>query len=767
MDPRRLKPGELCRVLNSTPLGEVIGERQLQRHRLRAGMRLASDGDAGRVDLLRYCAWLAAERHRPIGARKVMGATPAGPSKPTSYDEHRERMRRAMASSSRSGRDIGQLPPIIDQARRDACERNFRLFAESYFPMTFTLKWSPDHLKVIAKIETAVLDGGLFAMAMPRGSGKTSLCETAAVWAMLFGHREFVMIIGSDRDHAKQMLDSIKAEIEHNDLLHEDFPEVCEPVRRLEGIHQRAPGQLCGGAATNIHWTDQEIVLPTVQGSRGSGAIVRVAGITGRVRGAKYKRPDGRSVRPSLVLIDDPQTDESAKSPSQCTGRERIIAGAVLGLAGPGRKIAGLSTLTVVARDDLADRLLNSQRHPQWQGERLKMVYAFPTEEALWTQYAEHRAQGLRAGRGLLDATKFYRKNRKAMDAGSAVAWPQRFNPDELSALQHAMNLRLQDEAAFAAECQNEPLAPALEAAPEITAEEIAMKTNGRPRGEVPSTCTTLTAFIDVQGKALYWTAIGWEPVFTGYVVDYGTFPDQRQPYFTLREIRRTLAMQFPRAGLEGALYGGLQELTQMLFAREWQTDTGAVMRIGRCMIDANWGMSTDIVYQLCRQSAHSAMLTPSHGRWVGATSVPMAAYTRKPGDRVGSNWRMPAPTGRRAIRHILFDANAWKSHVMQRLSVPLGDSGCLSLFAERGDPHRMFAEQLAAERRVPVEARGRTVDEWKLRQPGLDNHYLDCAVGCAVAASMEGIALEGIGTPGPLKRQRIKFAEISARRQR
>jgi len=52
-DPRKLKPSELCRLLNSTPLGEVISERQLYRHRQRAGARI---GDHKTVDLLRYCA---------------------------------------------------------------------------------------------------------------------------------------------------------------------------------------------------------------------------------------------------------------------------------------------------------------------------------------------------------------------------------------------------------------------------------------------------------------------------------------------------------------------------------------------------------------------------------------------------------------------------------------------------------------------------------------------------------------------------------------
>jgi hypothetical protein len=162
----------------------------------------------------------------------------------------------------------------------------------------------------------------------------------------------------------------------------------------------------------------------------------------------KHKRPDGVSVRPSLVLIDDPQTDESARSPSQCANRERILAGAILGLAGPGKKIAGLMTLTVVRPDDLADRILDRDKHPQWQGERTKMVYSFPTERgALGSEYAELRAEGLRADAGHRRGDGVLRQHRTAMDEGAVIAWPERFNHDELSAVQHAMNLRLQNEA--------------------------------------------------------------------------------------------------------------------------------------------------------------------------------------------------------------------------------------------------------------------------------------------------------------------------------
>jgi hypothetical protein len=39
-DPRRLRPGELCRILNSTPLGEVTSERAMVRRRFSPPLRV-------------------------------------------------------------------------------------------------------------------------------------------------------------------------------------------------------------------------------------------------------------------------------------------------------------------------------------------------------------------------------------------------------------------------------------------------------------------------------------------------------------------------------------------------------------------------------------------------------------------------------------------------------------------------------------------------------------------------------------------------------
>ena len=752
IDPRRLRPSELCRLLNSTPLGEVINERQLHRHRSRAGNRV---GDNKHVDLLAYVAWLARVRHQPR-------AEP--PSDP--YASVKERARARNAAIALAGRDIGELPAVVNPDRKTRSESDFRFFCESYFPLTFHLPWSPDHLKVIGKIEEAVIRGGLFAMAMPRGSGKTTVCECACIWAVLHGHRDFVCLIGSDEGHAMDMLDSIKMELDGNELLLADFPEAVFPIQSLDGIANRCNGQLHKGERTHIGWTAREVVLPTIPGSRASGAIIKVAGITGRIRGMKYKRADGRAVRPSLVVLDDPQTDESARSLSQCATREGILAGAVLGLAGPGKKISGIMPCTVIRPDDMADSILDRDKHPEWNGERTKMVYAFPSNEKLWARYAEIRADGLRAERGIVDATEFYRQHRDAMDAGAKIAWPERFNHDELSAIQHAMNLKLQDEAAFHAEYQNEPLPAEQDDSDDLTADQIAAKVNRLGRCSVPVGCNHVTMFIDVQATLLFYVVAAWEDDFTGYVIDYGSFPDQRRPYFTLRDARLTLAVATKASGLEGSIYAGLETLTSQLLDREWRRDDGAALRIDRCLIDANWGSSTDVVYQFCRQSAHASAILPSHGRFVGAASQPFTEYKRRPGDRIGHHWRVPNVHGKRAVRHVLFDTNYWKSFVHSRLAVAMGDKGCLSLFGIGPDQHRLFADHITAEYRVRTEGRGRTVDEWKQRPERSDNHWLDCLVGSTVAASMQGAVLQGTEGRAAVKQDRVSFAALQ-RRQR
>lgn len=657
------------------------------------------------------------------------------------YEAHKAEMARRNREASAAGRDIGDIPEVSDPERRESCRMDFRLFCETYFHDSFSLKWSDDHLKCISKIEQCVLVGGLFALAMPRGSGKSSLSEAAAVWAMLYGHREFVCLVGATETAALEMLESIRTEIESNELLDADFPEVCYPISKLEGIVSRANGQTVHGERTRITWTANEIVLPTVKESVSSGIIVRCAGITGRIRGMRYKRSDGRSVRPDLVIVDDPQTRDSARSLSQNRTRERILSGDILGLAGPGRKIAGIMPCTVIERGDMADVILDRDKHPEWNGERCKMLYAMPSHMELWEEYFSVMDESLRELGNISRATEFYRENRDRMDEGAVVAWPERHNDDEESALQNAMNLMHRDHFAFSSEYQNEPMSDDEDMDRMLSADEIASKTNGLDRMVVPLDCHRLTMFVDVQKTCLFYTVCAFSDDFTGAVIEYGTFPEQNTRRFSLSTITRRLCDIY-KSSVEAQLYSGISALVKDKASCVYSREDGTELQIGLIAIDANWGISTDIVYQFCRQTEFRGRVIPAHGRYVGASSKPMSEYRKKPGERVGLNWIVTSSASQRAIRHIAFDTNFWKSFVHERLASPIGDRGCLTLYGSRPYEHELYAEHMTAEFRVRTQGRGRTVDEWKLRPDRSDNHWLDCTVGCAVLASSMGCAL-------------------------
>ena len=52
-------------------------------------------------------------------------------------------------------------------------------------------------------------------------------------------------------------------------------------------------------------------------------------------------------------------------------------------------------------------------------------------------------------------------------------------------------------------------------------------------------------------------------------------------------------------------------------------------------------------------------------------------------------------------------------------------------------------------------------VDEWKLRPEASENHWLDGLVGCAVAASMQGVHLPETEGQAGRKAPRVKLSDL------
>ena len=164
----------------------------------------------------------------------------AAKSKEALENRRRSTLERGRATS-RLGADIGEIAKPLNPDRREACRLDLAKFLVEYFPQSTGLSpFSDDHNRVIGRIQDCILRGGRFINAVYRGFAKSTISENSLLWAMLYGHRRFGAIFAAEADLATKAITSIKLELAENDLLFEDFPEVCDPIRKLERMSQRA-----------------------------------------------------------------------------------------------------------------------------------------------------------------------------------------------------------------------------------------------------------------------------------------------------------------------------------------------------------------------------------------------------------------------------------------------------------------------------------------------------------------------------------------------
>lgn len=675
-------------------------------------------------------------------------------TKADQYAQRKEKERKRQASMSERGRDIGEgFPTCTDVALREECEKSFKRFCEVCFPSRFALGWSQDHLDVIDQIERSVKDGYLFALAMPRGHGKTTIACCAVLWAVLCGYRRYVLLIGASDKAARKLLVGIKTDLEKNDVMLSLWPEACHPIRMLEGKGNKATGQLCNGKRTYIEWKGPRIVLADIEGSACSSSVIEVVGITSGFRGMQHTTPSGEVIRLDLFVLDDPQTNKSAISEAAIAQRMEVITGGVLGLGGPDKTLAGFALVTVIKSGDVADQLLDVDKFPDWHGKRVGLMRAWPTDTKKWEHYGVLRAESLKAGEGIKFATDYYAANRQAMDAGGDPAWPARYYPHELSAIQHAYNLRLKMPETFDAEYQNEPIVRTSDIEV-LTVDQIEAKVSGYARGVLPAEVDTITAFIDVQGQLLYWAIVGWRSAdFSGWCLDYGSWPEQTARHYQLRTVSQTLSKKYKSHGLEARIRAGLFDLVDYISQRTFSDGGNRSGRVQVIGIDAAWGPCSKIVHSVTVEHPRAAWLMACYGRGLGPTDRPMQDWTAKKGERKGHNWLVRPSEG--GGRHCVIDVNYWKSFLHARLNVPLGDSGCFSLYTpELRTEHRMIAEHLRAEEVTTVSANGRSVEIWKLPPRKPDNHLADCLTNATVMASICGATLREAGMSDPTPRR-------------
>jgi hypothetical protein len=702
-------------------------------------------------------------RKPPKPAPKKNPGRPAKQTPEEAYEKKREAEAHRSRVMSERRREIGPLREPKNPARRERCRDSVLEFNRAYFPKRFRLQFAECHFTAIQEMQSAVENGDNVSVAMPRGTGKTALAETELLHAILYGKVPFAILLQANEKLAEGSFKKIKKELETNDLLDEDFPEVTQPLRALRGQYGRSAGQTVNGQLTRIEWRADGVTLPTVAGSPSSGAIIRILGIESAARGLSAMLPDGTVVRPGLVLADDCQTRQSAKSPLQTTDRETILTDDIMGMAGPGEDMTVIMLCTVIYVNDLSERFLSSEKHPEFRQIRTKMIEQWPTNMARWEEYAEARRDSQRMGDNGRRSNQFYLEHQAEMDAGARVSWPERKRRNEISGIQSAMNLWIKNPKGFRAEYQNEPEEVNKSAfTKQLIAARVATRLSGLQRCEVPREATRITCFIDVGNHLHWYTIVAWNPTFGGSIIDYGTWPQQNRAYFARSDPRPGLRDIYPGIAVSAQVYAGLNDLCNLILPRYYiREGSKEELRIERCMIDS--GDETTTVYQFCRQSPYSGIIYPSKGIGRTSTARGVSEWKPKPGERSGYHWILGL-TETNVGRVCKFDPDMWKSFLHERLTCAPGSRGYLSLYGRSATDHEMISEHCAAEQGEPETKRGITFDKWLKLPHNPDNDLFDCIVGNCVAASVQGLVWDSAaasGHPGIAPQKRVSLNEL------
>lgn len=705
------------------------------------------------------------------------------------YERHKDAARVRNREKVAKTQDIAaafpdcRMPEPEDRGRRERCRNDFPLFVKTYGDPDWK-EFSPDHYNSMKFLNRIGLEGGKLCNLMPRNYAKTTIGELWDLWGMAYGHFPLVQLIFASEVFARDSVAALRLFVEYDDgLFARDFPEIHIPAVALDGQRQRCAGQKWDGRHTDIDWSDEQIVMPVVPkpGMRwsdgpfgevvadSSGWCLRSLGArTTKIHGAKFRSPrDGTVYRPAAIHMDDWNDDSNACSPGQNEKFVRIIKNGAARSRSLHKRFSMLYNGTCFAPDDIGDQLADPRRSPDWQGIRISALKEWPRRRDLWDRFGEllrdfdvnapdGDVRSQPAARGRADA--LLAENWAAMHEGADVAWEHAYSVDEgeKSAL-HALMLVYYTAGpeVFACACQNRPLEPSETEGAErrIRPAELATRLNAYKRGELPSECGKLTAFVDVQDRILYWMVTAWSMSFTGYVVDYGTFPRQPRPYFAVRELgagkgvslERAYAKAHPEsplAGKEALWRWGLGEVAELLCGRAWRRDDGVDMRVDRLLVDANDGEAQSVVFEFCRQAAHTQCM-PCTGAGVKAGAKPFPLYESRAGEHLGDYWILRS-SQKQKLRYVRADVNYWKTFIRTRLRTPVGDPGALTVFGGGGvEGHALLFDHLSSEYSVRTSGPHGSCQEWSAT-PGAENHWWDCLVGGAVAASMEGVSRPG-----------------------
>jgi predicted phage terminase large subunit-like protein len=315
-----------------------------------------------------------------------------------------------------------KVTPAQKKKRKENASKSFKNFSMEYLPHHCSSKFSSMHEDFFKKYQAMIdksestNEGLKDASAAPRGNAKstiTTLC--LPLYCIVFGKRKYIALMSDTTEQAEEFLEMIKAELETNERLKEDFPKLC---------------------GDGPKWQVGHVVTR-------NGIKIKCWGSKKRVRGARHG-----SRRPDLVICDDLENDENIESPDQRKKLDTWFFKAVMKAGG--KYTVYIVVGTILHYDSLLSKLL---KRAGWSHAKYKAVIEWSTSshwqkwETIFSNPANDTAEE--------ESDAYFKKHKKEMLEGTKVLWPEQ--EDYL----YLMKMRVSDGPAyFDSEKQNEPINP-------------------------------------------------------------------------------------------------------------------------------------------------------------------------------------------------------------------------------------------------------------------------------------------------------------------
>lgn len=227
----------------------------------------------------------------------------------------------------------------------------------------------------------------------------------------------------------------------------------------------------------------------------------------------------------------------------------------------------------------------------------------------------------------------------------------------------------------------------------------------GHRRGTVPGQALFLTSGDDVQADCVYWIVRAWGEGCTSWLIDWG-------------RINKPLD-HMGHAPPDSHL----TPLDGLVITRKWPLVTANALgatELGILKMGIDSGHTPLVVHNFARKY-HSDLVLTVAGDAKPTQGVPYSFNIVERNQRTGKVY----PGGMR--RHAI-NTDHYKTDIMGRWTAPLDEPGAWFVTDTPLDDAATYLRQITNEGLVTVTAKtGHTRQQWRVLQPGIGNHFLDC----------------------------------------